>query len=44
MKKYNIKIGEIFEEYKNIQDLCYYHNKGNKKIKDLKDFIKSYDI
>ncbi len=44
MKKYNIKFGEIIDGMpKNIQDLYYCDNKGNKKVKDLKDFITCYD-
>lgn len=45
MNKYNIKFGEIIDEEKpkNIQDLYYCDNRGNKKIKDLKDFITFYD-
>ena len=40
MKKYNIKFGESIDgNHKNIQDLYYCDNKGNKKIKNLKDFI-----
>ncbi len=44
MKKYNIKFGESIDgNPKNIQDLYYCDNKGNKKVKDLKDFFTYYD-
>jgi len=45
MNKYKIKFGEVFDKNppQNIQDLYYCDNKGNKKIKNLKDFITFFD-